>query len=316
MGPKLVTVFGGSGFVGRHIVKRLAHKGYLVRVAVRDPESALYLKPMGRVGQVTPVQASLRQPETVKAAVDGADIVINLVGILYETGKQKFDKIHRIGAETVAKAAKEAGVETLVHMSALGADKDSKSKYARSKAFGEEAVREAFPEASIIRPSVIFGPHDDFFNKFGAMAKVSPALPLIGGGQTKFQPVYVGDVADAFMKCVEDKDCAGKTYELAGPSVYTFEELMELVLYEIDAHRGLIPLPFPFATLLASVLELLPVPPLTRDQVTLLKKDNVLSNTLPGLEALGIEPTAAEVILPTYMGMYRKGGQFNPLRPA
>lgn len=316
MGPKLVTVFGGSGFVGRHIVQRLAHKGYMVRVAVRDPESALYLKPMGRVGQVTPVQASLRLPETVRAAVEGADIVINLVGILYETGKQKFDTVHRVGAETVARAAKEAGVETLVHMSALGADKKSKSKYARSKAFGEDAVREAFPEASIIRPSVIFGPHDDFFNKFGSMAKSSPALPLIGGGQTKFQPVYVGDVADAFMKCVEDKSCAGQAYELGGPTVYTFEELMQLVLHEIDAHRGLIPLPFPFATLLASVLELLPVPPLTRDQVTLLKKDNVLSGKMPGLEALRVEPTAAEVILPTYMGMYRKGGQFNPLKPA
>lgn len=316
MGPKLVTVFGGSGFVGRHIVQRLAHKGYVVRVAVRDPESALYLKPMGRVGQVTPVQASLRDPASVRAAIDGSDMVINLVGILYESGKQTFDAIHRVGAATVAKAAKEAGVKTLVHMSALGADKASKSKYARSKALGEEAVLEAFPEASIIRPSVIFGPHDDFFNKFAAMAKVSPALPLIGGGHTKFQPVYVGDVADAFLKCLEDKTCAGHTYDLAGPSVYTFEELMELVLHEIGAHRGLIPLPFPFASLLASVLELLPVPPLTRDQVKLLKKDNVLSGDTPGLEALGIEATAAEVILPTYMGMYRKGGQFNPLKPA
>lgn len=316
MGPKLVTVFGGSGFVGRHIVQRLAQKGYQVRVAVRDPEAALYLKPMGRVGQITPVQANLRKPETVAAAVAGADAVINLVGILYEGGKQKFDAVQRLGAGAIAKAAKEAGVKTLVHMSALGADKASKSKYARSKALGEELVSEAFPEASIVRPSVIFGPQDDFFNKFGAMAKTSPALPLIGGGQTKFQPVYVGDVADVFMKCLEDKSCAGQTYELGGPVVYTFEELMELVLYELGAHRGLIPLPFPFATALAAVLELLPVPPLTRDQVTLLKADNVVSGNLPGLKELGIEATAAEVVLPTYMGMYRKGGQFNPLKPA
>lgn len=316
MSLKLVTVFGGSGFVGRHVVQRLANRGIKVRVAVRDPEAAIYLKPMGDVGQVMPVQANLRNEASVRAALKGADAVINLVGILAEGGRQKFDAVHARGAAVVARLAAEEGVAQLVHMSALGADATSKAKYARSKAAGEAAVLNAFPTASIVRPSVIFGPQDGFFNKFGQMTKTSPALPLIGGGKAKFQPVYVGNVADAIMACLDDAANQGKTFELVGPTVYSFKEILELVLRECGVHRGMVPLPLFAAKMLGAVVQYVPGAPLTLDQMRLLEKDNVASGELPGLEELGIEAQAAETILPTYMVSYRPGGQYNPMQPA
>ncbi len=316
MQGKLVTVFGGSGFIGRHVVQRLAAAGARVRVAVRYPREAAHLQPMGDVAQIVPFPASLSHEGSVRAAVADADAVVNLVGILFEKGRQKFDAVHRQGAATAARAAKDAGVATLVHMSALGADPQSRAKYARSKAAGEAAVREAFPEAVILRPSVVFGPQDGFFNLFGSLARFSPFLPVIGGGGgTKFQPVYVGDVADAVMTGLGDPSCAGQTYELGGPAVYGFREILEIILRETGRKRPLVPVPFFLASLQAAFLQLMPTPLLTRDQVKLLKTDNVVSGDLPGLAELGIQPTGVEAIIPTYLRRYRRGGPFRrPLR--
>lgn len=313
MSLKLVTVFGGSGFIGRHVVQRLASQGVRVRVAVRDPESALFCKPMGDVGQVTPVQANIRNAASVAAAIKGADAVVNLVGILDESGRQKFNAVQATGAATVAKAAAAAGVKKLVHMSAIGADADAKAPYATSKAAGEVAVKGAFPTASIIRPSVVFGPQDDFFNKFGKMTDTMPFLPLIDGGHTLFQPVYVGDVADAIMACLNgDVTQEGQTYELAGPNKYTFREVMEMVLDQCDVHRGLVPMPSLMLMPIAWLLDLLPLPmPITVNQLQLLKADNVASGDYPGLSDLGVSATAAELILPSYMVAHRQGGQYN-----
>lgn len=315
MNKGLVTVFGGSGFIGRHVIQRLAEQGWLVRVAVRDPEAALYLKPLGSVGQITPLQTNIRDEGSVRRAISGADAVINLVGILYEKGRQTFEAVHRDGAMRIAKAAAAEGIVNFVHMSALGAAPDSISAYARSKAAGEEAVRAALPDAVVIRPSVVFGPQDDFFNRFAALARVSPFLPLIGGGETKFQPVYVGDVAEAIVRTLTEKENHGKIFELGGPEIYTFRELMQLVLRETNRKRCLVKIPFWAAMIKATFLELLPVPPLTRDQVKLLKKDNILSGQRPGLEDLGITATAPEIILPTYLDIYRKGGHYAKVRP-
>ena len=331
MKDKLVTVFGGSGFVGRHLVQRLAAAGARVRVAVRHPEDADFLQPMGDVGQIVPVAASVTHEESVKAALAGADAAVNLVGILYQKGRRSFDAIHHHGAQNVARAAQQAGVARLVHMSALGADAESPSLYASSKAAGEAAVREALPEAVIIRPSVIFGPQDGFFNLFAWLAGFSPVLPVFGcprpsyrdggidiygDGGVKFQPVYVGDVADAVVKCLAEAACAGKTYELGGPAVYSFRQIMQMILRETGRKRLLIPVPYWLASLEARFLQLLPKPLLTRDQVELLKRDNVVSGDLPGLAELGIEPTGAEAIIPTYLDRYRPGGRFARPRPA
>ncbi|MEQ9489927.1 MAG: complex I NDUFA9 subunit family protein [Alphaproteobacteria bacterium] len=313
MTTKLVTIFGGGGFLGRHLVRLLAQQGHSIRVAVRDPESALFLKPMGDVGQITPIQANIRSDASVAAAVAGSDAVVNLVGILYESGSQSFDAVHKTGAATVAKAAANAGAERFVHMSALGASEQSAAKYARSKARGETAVTEAFPGVSIMRPSVVFGPQDDFFNRFANLARFSPVLPLIGGGHTKFQPVYVVDVAEAMAACVNGRaeNAQGQVYELGGPTVYTFEELMRLVMHYTGYDRRLVSIPFGLARLQGMVLGLLPTPPLTADQVDLLKSDNVVTGDLPGLADFGIHPTAAEVILPTYMDVHRRGGRYS-----
>ncbi|MCH8096231.1 MAG: complex I NDUFA9 subunit family protein [Proteobacteria bacterium] len=322
MTPSLVTVFGGSGFLGRHLVRRLAARGARVTVAVRNPESALFLKPMGDVGQITPVGADVRDGPAVVAAVQGADWVVNLVGVLYETRRQSFGAIHAQGAERIAKAAKAAGAKRLVHVSAIGADRHSSAAYARSKAAGEAAVAAAYPAATILRPSIIFGPEDEFFNRFAAMARVSVALPLFGGGETRFQPVYVGDVADAVVEALTDEGTAGTTYELGGPRVYSFRQLMELILAEIGRKRILLPLPFFVADAMGSVaeamvavLQSLPLPfevapPLTGDQAKLLRTDNVVSGDLPGLADLGITPTACEIILPTYLDRFRRHGRF------
>ncbi|MCG9915542.1 MAG: complex I NDUFA9 subunit family protein [Phenylobacterium sp.] len=310
----LVTVFGGSGFVGSQVVRALARAGHRVRVAVRQPGRAHDLLMLGDVGQIQVVQANIRDPDSVARALDGAQACVNLVGVLYESGRQKFASLHTEGAANVAQAAKAAGISRMVQVSSIGADAGSPSAYARTKAAGEAAVREALPQAVILRPSIVFGPEDDFFNRFAAMAVLSPALPLIGGGQTRFQPVFVGDVARAVAVALSDPACAGKTYELGGPAILTFRQLLELVLSETQRRRLLLPLPFPIANLIGQVgnlMALTPIaPPLTTDQVAQLKVDNVADKALPGLSDLGIEGTAVESVVGTYLYRYRKGGQF------
>jgi len=315
MAVQLVTIFGGSGFIGRQIVREMARLGCQVRVAVRDPDAALPLKTCGDVGQITPIQANVTSERQIKAACEGADVVINLVGILYEKGSRTFDAMHVQASKRIAEAAKAGGATRFVQMSALGASEQSSSRYAQSKARAETEVRKIFDDAVILRPSVVFGPEDAFFNRFAQLMRLSPIMPLIGGGEQKFQPVYVGDVADALRLAATKSDCAGQTYELGGPNVYTFREIMELIMQETDRHVGLVPLPFELAKIQAAVMELLPVPPLTRDQVELLKTDNICSGACPGLSDLGIKATAPEVILPSYLDLYRKGGRFNKMKP-
>ena len=310
-----VTVFGGSGFVGRYIVPRLAEDGWVIRVAVRNPDKAAFLKPAGDVGQIVPVACNLRDQASVERALDGADAAINLVGILFETGRQTFAAVQYEGAKRAAEAAAAAGITDYLHMSALGADANGEAEYARSKAAAEKAVLAAIPSASILRPSIVFGPEDDFFNRFAAMARLSPVLPLVGGGHTRFQPVYVADVAEAAVKCLTDHDCDGKTYELGGPKVYSFKQLLQLMLQTINRRRLLVPLPFAVADMQAFFLEKLPQPMLTRDQVAMLRKDNIVQPGALTLADLGIEPHSVEVIIPTYLDRYRPGGRFNSQRP-
>lgn len=311
MARGLVTVFGGSGFIGRYVVQRLARAGWQVRVAVRRPNEALFLKTSGDVGQVTPVAANIRDDRSVAAAVAGADAVINLVGILYASGKQSFDAVQAKGAARIAAAAKAAGATRFVQISAIGADPSSDSAYARSKAEGEQAVKLAFANATILRPSIVFGPEDDFFNRFARMAMMSPVLPLIGGGHTKFQPVYVADVADAVARALEDEGAMGKTYELGGPRSYTFRALMDMLLKEIGRCRLLVPLPFALASLQGAILQMLPIKLLTVDQVRLLKRDNVVGANALGFKDLGLAPTALETVLPSYLDQYRPLGYYN-----
>jgi len=309
MPPAVATVFGGTGFIGRYVVKHLADAGVRIRVPTRRPQSGIFLKSMGEPGQIGLVRADIGDPGSVRAAVGNADAVVNLVGILYERGRQTFDAIHVEAARRIAEAARDRGAQRLVQVSALGADPKSPAAYARSKAAGEAAVLEAFPKASIVRPSIVFGTEDNFFNRFGAMAVFLPALPLIGGGRTRFQPVYVGDVAEAARRILDDPATAGRTYELGGPHVYTFRELMELLLEEIGRRRLLVPIPWAIAELQAAVLEKLPSPPLTRDQVMMLRRDNIVSESAQTLADLGIAPTSLEVILPTYLTRFRRGGR-------
>ena len=313
----LVTVFGGSGFVGRHVVRALAKRQYRVRVAVRRPELAGYLQPLGRVGQIHTVQANLRHAGSVAVAVRDADVVVNLVGILYEHGRQRFEAVQHVGAETVARAAALHGAR-LVHMSALGADASSPSAYARTKAAGEQAALAAVPSAAIIRPSILFGPEDDFFNKFAALARMLPALPLIGGGKTRFQPVFAGDVGMAVAAAVAAETKPGATYELGGTEVLTFREVIEYVLATIERRRLLLPIPFWLAKLEAAFLQLMPTPLLTRDQVELLRRDSVVSEEAKRegrtLAGLGLEPTSMQAIVPSYLWRFRRSGQFQRLR--
>ncbi len=310
----LVTVFGGSGFIGRYVVRALAKDGWRVRVAVRRPNKRPELKVIGDVGQIELVQANVRDAASVARALDGADAVVNLVGVLFQAGPQKFDGLHRDAARDIAQAAAGRGITRFVQMSALGASLDSPSDYARSKAEGEAAVRAAIPTAAIIRPSVVFGVDDSFFNKFAGMAAISPVLPLIGGGKTRFQPVYAGDVGAAFAVVLASPDSAGKTYELGGPMTYSFKELMQLMLKETLLSRVLVPVPFALAGPLGAIGGLVSAigfaPPVTRDQVEMLKADNVVSDGARGLKALGVTPTPLEAVLPTYLWRYRKGGQF------
>ena len=310
----LVTVFGGSGFVGRNVVRALCKRDYRIRVAVRRPELAGHLQPLGRVGQIHAVQANLRYPASIAAAMRDSHVAINLVGILAESGAQRFDAVQAAGAGAVAKAAAAIGAR-MVHVSAIGADENSPSRYARSKAAGEKAVLSAVPSATILRPSVVFGPEDQFTNRFAALAQMSPALPLIGGGVTKLQPVYVGDVAAAVAEAVDGNAKAGATYELGGPEVLTMREVMEIILATIERHRMLVSLPFGLAKLQALLLQFAPGPlKLTPDQVALLRSDNVVSEPAKAagltLEGLGIAPDSLEAIAPQYLWRFRKAGQF------
>jgi NADH dehydrogenase len=307
MNTNLVTVFGGSGFLGRHTVRALARAGWRIKVATRHPNRAYFLRPLGSVGQIDFVKCDVADAASVASAVKGANAVVNLTGILFEKS-QTFEDVQADGAANVAQAAAAAGASALVHVSAIGADMDSDAHYAVTKAQGEQAVREAFPKAVILRPSVIFGPEDGFFNKFGGMARILPALPLIGGGRTRFQPVFVGDVARAILAGLSRQD--GRTYELGGPSTYSFKELLQLILRETGRKRALIPLPFAIASLQAMFLQLLPNPPLTMDQVRLLKRDNMVSATAPGLSDLGIAPTSVEAVIPSYLWRYRAKGEY------
>lgn len=311
--PQLVTVFGGSGFVGRSVVRALAQRGYRVRVAVRNPNLAGHLQPLGNVGQIQAVQANLRFRWSVDRAVQGADHVINLVGILHESGRQTFDAVQVFGARAIAEAARGAGAK-LIHVSALGADANSAAAYARTKAAGEKAVLETVNDAVIFRPSIVFGPEDRFFNRFAAMAKVSPVLPLIGGGNTEMQPVYVADVAEAIARAVDGTVAGGRVYELGGPEVKTFKTLMEEMLVVIDRKRMLAPVPWAIAGMMGSVLGLLPKPLLTRDQVEMLKSHNVVSQAAQSegrtFAGIGMVPQAAEAILPSYLWQYRVAGQY------
>ena len=319
---KLVTIFGGSGFIGRHLVRRLAAQGWRVRVAVRDIERAKPLKVAGLVGQVTLVPVSITDEAAVRKAIEGAEAVVNLVGVLYERGKRSFANIHDRGTATVAKAAAECGVTHLVHLSALGADSTSPSKYAQSKASGENAVETAFPKATVFRPSVVFGPEDGFFNLFGKLMQVFPVVPFFtnivphaeGGGGPNFQPVYVCDVVAAISQALEGETHQGKTYELAGPRIYCMRDVLQMVNQETRRNRWIVGVPFFVAKLQALFFQFMPKPLITPDQVKLLEIGSVASGSLPGLDAFGITPTAAEGILPTYLKRYRPIQQTKRLR--
>ena len=315
----LITIYGGSGFIGRHVVRAIAKTGARMRVAVRRPDLAGHLQPLGGVGQINPVQANVRFPDSLLAAAHGADAIINLVGILFPSGKQTFKAVQDEGARHVAEAARAAGVHTLVHVSAIGADPEASSAYARSKAEGEAAVREVFPDAVILRPSIVFGPEDDFFNRFAALARIAPALPLIGGGRTKFQPVFAGDVAKSVVAALTGEAKAEAPYELGGPEALTLRDVMERVLTYTMRKPLLVPEPFWLAKLQAAFLQLLPKPPLTIDQVRLLESDNVVSEGAKRarrtLEGLGIEPVAVAAVVPAYLEQFRPRGQFSIYRP-
>lgn len=313
--PPLVTVFGGSGFVGRHVVRALARRGYRIRVAVRRPDLAFFLQPLGNVGQISFVQANLRYRNSVDAAVSGADHVVNCVGLLSNNGRNTFDAVQEFGARAVAEATRAVGA-TLTHISAIGADPNSDSAYARTKGNAEKAVLAIKPDAVILRPSIVFGPEDDFFNRFAAMARMMPFLPLIGGGKTRLQPVYVEDVAEAVARSVDGCVARGRIYELGGPDVMTFRESLELMLSVTGRDRGFISLPFGIASLMGTVASLIPLiaPPITADQVKLLKVDNVVSAEAEKdgrtLKGLGITPALASAILPSYLVHFRPEGQF------
>lgn len=309
--PSKIIVFGGTGFIGRYVVQRLAKMGATVVVPTRNVERAKFLRPMGEVGQITPVACALQDTDTVAKLLLGADAVINLPGILFESGRQsRFDFIQHVWPTKLAALAKAAGIKNLVHVSAIGADAQSPARYARTKAMGEAGVRAHFPTATILRPSIVFGPEDNFFNMFAGMARVLPFLPLIGGGHTKFQPVYVGDVADAVIASLHSPSAAGHVYELGGPDVLSFKELLQVMLSHTQQQTALLPLPFWAAKIQASVLQLLPKPLLTVDQVKMLRVDNIVAKNARGLRDLGIIPKTLAAVLPEYLWQYRPGGQF------
>lgn len=303
----LITVFGGSGFVGRHIVRRLAKAGYRLRVATRRPNEALFLKTAGTPGQIEIVQANIRDAASIEAALTGSDAVVNAVGILFEKGKQKFAALQADGAACIADLAAQNAIEHMVHISAIGADAASASLYAQSKAAGEAAVQAALPQAHILRPSIIVGPEDDFFNRFAGLAMLAPALPLIGGGTTKYQPVSVFDVAAAVEACLSGAEAG--LYELGGPDVFSFKQLMQLLLSEIARDRLLVPLPFAAAKAIAVLAQFMPKPLLTPDQLILLKSDNLVSAQARGFADLGVQPQPIAGLLPDYLARFRPAGK-------
>lgn len=313
MVPKQITVFGASGFVGRHVVRRLAAAGARIVAAERDAEGASFLRTMGDVGQVVPVSCNIKDENRVAAVLEGSDAAVNLVGILFETRRQRFTDIHAVAPGFIAAAVARTGMDRVVHISAIGADAASASGYARTKAEGEAAARAALPQTVILRPSIIFGPEDSFFNRFAALARFTPALPLFGGGRNRFQPVYVGDVAEAVMTCLTRRDLAGRTFELGGPRCYTFRELMELIAAETGRRRLLVPLPLALADIIGlagDVAARLGITPLlTRDQAELLRIDNVVGADASGFADLGIKPCAVEAVVPSYLRRYRRGGR-------
>jgi len=312
-GTKLVTIFGGSGFLGRHVVRALAKDGWRIRVAVRHPNTAHFLKPMGRVGQIQLLKCNVAEDDDVDAALAGVDAAINLVGILAQSGHQRFYRLHVEAAERIARMAKEHGAGQLVHVSAAGVAEEAPALYFRTKWEGEQRVREAFPAATIIRPSLLFGPEDNFFNRFAWLARMTPPFvpfPLFGGGTTRFQPVYVGDVAAGIAEVLDDPAMAGKTYELGGPEVMTLRQIIELTLKTINRPRFLIPVPLFVARIQGAVLQFLPMKLLTLDQAKMLETDVVVSEGAFTLHELGIAPTAVEAILPSYLWRFRRSGQF------
>jgi uncharacterized protein YbjT (DUF2867 family) len=315
MNNRLVTIFGASGFLGRHAVRALARQGFRIRAVVRRPAHANHLPPMGHVGQIQLFRGNVREQAQVKAALAGAQIAINLTGILYQRGAQSFEAVHVRAAQSIAEQARATGCAAFVHISAIGADEKSESRYARSKGEGERRVREAFPDATILRPSIVFGPEDQFFNRFAALAKSLPVLPLVGGGSTRFQPVFVGDVAAAIVRALDDSTTRGKLFELGGPGIYTFRELMEFILRQTARKRLLVTIPFPVATLQALFLQFLPGLLLTPDQVRLLKIDNVVGDGALDLAGLGIRPNSIEAEVPAYIWRYRPKGQYETAVP-
>ncbi len=319
MNDKRVTIFGGSGFVGRHVVQVLARKGWRIRVAARRPDRAVHLQPLGTVGQIACVQANVRYRESVARALDGCDAAVNLIGILSERGRQRFSSIHVEGAQTIAEECRDRRITNVVHVSAITAAHNSPSVYGRSKRAGEERVLGAVPHAVVMRPSLIFGPDDDFFNRFAAMARLSPALPLIGGGKTRFQPIYAGDLALAIARALEGEARVGTIYEIGGDSVHSFRQLMQMMLHIIGRERVLLSIPFFLARPMASLVQFLPGSPLTPDQVASLEQDSVVSpqavDEYRTLADLDIVPRAMESILPEYLSRFRKTGEFEASKP-
>jgi uncharacterized protein YbjT (DUF2867 family) len=311
---RVATVFGGSGFIGRYVVKRLAQQGYVVRVAVRDPEAALFLKPMGAVGQIVPLYSSVMNEATVHRAIEGAEVVINLVGALTESRMASFQAVHAEGAERIARIAAAAGVGRLIHISAIGADPASPSRYAATKGEAERAVMAAFPEATILRPSLVFGPEDKFFNRFAEIARLAPFMPVISG-HTQMQPVFVSDVADAVMAALASSATQGRIFELGGPRVWTFRELLAFILTTTHRDKKLVDIPMGIARMQACILQYVPGKPLTPDQLLLLSRDNVVSPDALGLSDLGITPTPVELVVPGYLLRYQPGGGRRPTMP-
>lgn len=317
MSIKQVTVFGGSGFIGRAIVRALAQEGLRVRVAVRRIELAEPLKTAGDVGQITLMRANLRVLSSVAAAIAGSQAVINAAGIPFQRGRQRYQSVHVAGARAIADAASAAGVERLVHLSGIGADhRGSKNRFVQSKVGAEDAIVAGFPSATILRPSVVFGPDDAMFNRLARIAAMAPFVPVVGSGSAKVQPVFCGDVGKAAVAVLARPETAKTVFELGGPRVYTYREIAALVLRVIDRHKPIIGVPAPLMKFAGFFAEFLPVPPLTHDQVELLTQDNIARPGAPGLAALGIQPTAAEVILPTYLDRFRIGGRYNQHAPA
>jgi uncharacterized protein YbjT (DUF2867 family) len=311
---RVATVFGGSGFIGRYVVKRLAARGFVVRVAVRDPEAALFLKPMGAVGQIVPLYASVMDEATVHRATAGAEIIVNLVGALTESRAASFHAVHTEGAERIARIAAATGVRRLIQISAIGADPDSPSRYGATKGKAEQAVMAAYPAATILRPSIVFGAEDKFFNRFAALARIAPFMPVISGA-TKMQPVFVGDVADAVMAALATDTSMGKVFEIGGPRVWTFREILAFILRQTRRDKRLVNIPMWIARIQAAVLQYVPGQPLTPDQLVMLSKDNVVSPGALGLADLGITPTPAELVVPSYLKRYQPGGGRRPPVP-